>query len=113
MVDWFIGIRGVTKIFSEGMDWEDAGFNVRAFEMKEVQSVTYKIIEKEKANAKTKEEIIEEINNMSHEEMARLWRFAPSGSIYFDRTKPFYKIFEKRFKELGGMTPEISKKIGW
>lgn len=62
---------------------------------------------------KTKEEIIEEINKMSHEEMTHLWRFAPSGHPYFDKTKPYLQIFEKRFKEFGGMTSEISKKIGW
>lgn len=62
---------------------------------------------------KTKKQIIEEINKMSQEEMARIWRFASTGSIYFDRTKPYSRIFEKRFKELSGMTPEISKKIGW
>lgn len=56
---------------------------------------------------------IECINNMSHIEMASLWRNAPSGHPYFDRTKPFFEIFEKRFKELGGFTPEISKEMGW
>jgi hypothetical protein len=26
---------------------------------------------------------------------------------------PLFEYFNKRFKELGGFTPEISKKIGW
>jgi len=55
---------------------------------------------------------IEKINRMSQEEMARMWRFAPSGHIYFDNQYPYFKVFEKRFKELGGFTSEISKKIG-
>ena len=55
---------------------------------------------------------IEKINKMSQEEMATLWRFAPIGHPYFDSSKPFYEIFKKRFKELGGMSPEVSKKIG-
>lgn len=61
----------------------------------------------------TDEEIIEKINNMSQTEMARLWRFAPSGHPYFDSTKPFFKIFKERFDNFGGFTPAISKTIGW
>jgi len=56
---------------------------------------------------------IEKINKMSQMEMARLHRFAPSGHPYFDTTLPYSEVFEKRFKELGGFTPEISKAIGW
>jgi len=56
---------------------------------------------------------IEKINKMSHEEMCRLWRFAPSGHPYFDTSLPYFKIFEKRYLKLGGMTPQISKSIGW
>ena len=55
----------------------------------------------------------EKIDNMSQWEMARLQRFAPSGHPVFDATLPLYDRFEKRFKELGGMTPAISKSIGW
>ena len=53
------------------------------------------------------------IPTMTQEEMARLWRFAPSGHPVFDAKYPLFEMFEKRFKELGGFTPEISKKIGW
>jgi len=56
---------------------------------------------------------IEKINQMSQIEMASLWRFAPCGHIYFDSSKPYFKVFSKRYEELGGMTPEISKAIGW
>lgn len=61
----------------------------------------------------TIEEIEQEkkiIDSMSQEDMARLWRFAPSGHPYFDRTNPISEYFSKRFK---GFTPEISKSIGW
>lgn len=61
----------------------------------------------------TDEEEIEKINNMSQIEMAKLWRFAPSGHSYFDSSKPFFDVFEKRFNELGRFTPTISKSIGW
>ena len=57
--------------------------------------------------------VVEEINSMSQEDMARLWRFAPAGHDYFDSTKPYNAIFKKRFQEVGGMTPAISKSIGW
>ncbi len=52
----------------------------------------------------------DEIDSMSQTEMARLWRFAPSGHPIFDKTLPLFARFEKRFK---GFTPEISKSIGW
>ena len=57
--------------------------------------------------------IVKHINNMTREQMASLWRFAPAGHSYFNTTKPYVKIFEKRFQELGNFSPEISKKIGW
>ena len=53
------------------------------------------------------------INGMSHIEMAKLWRFAPSGHPVFNSKLPLYSIFKKRFDKLGGMTPTISKTIGW
>ena len=53
------------------------------------------------------------IDNLSHIEMARLWRFAPSGHIYFDGTLPLSDYFTARFLKLGFFTPSISKTIGW
>lgn len=65
----------------------------------------------------TKDEITEElikIDNMSHLEMARLWRFSPVGHIYFDRSKPFHAAFRKRFwDDFGGFTHGISKVLGY
>ena len=52
------------------------------------------------------------IDKLSREEMCRLWRFTPSGHVYFQRG-PVQEHFEARFKELGGFSPSISKKIGW
>jgi len=59
------------------------------------------------------EEEIAKINSMSRLEVCKLWRFAPVGHRYFDITNPLHTVFEARFKELGGFTPEISKQIGW
>ena len=55
----------------------------------------------------------EKIAAMNQVEMARLWRFAPSGHPCFDSRLPLFEIFQDRFKKLGGMTPGISKSIGW
>jgi hypothetical protein len=59
------------------------------------------------------EDEIKIINEMSREEMCSLWRFAPVGHKYFQRGNGLTEAFEKRFKELGGFSPEISKSIGW
>lgn len=55
--------------------------------------------------------IIAEINSLTHEQLARLWRFAPSEHIYF--SEQYFGSLKERFKKFGGMTTEISKKIGW
>ena len=53
--------------------------------------------------------------NMSHYEMCRLWRFAPTGSeIYFRSDLITGVTFKhKLFEVYGGFTPEISKELGW
>ena len=58
------------------------------------------------------QETLDKINKMSRFEMAEMWRFSPLGHPYFDSTKPYFKAFKKRFKELGGFSPEISKALG-
>lgn len=54
-----------------------------------------------------------EIDNLEHEEMARIWRFAKSGHPYLRSDTPMASHFLNRFKQLGGWTSELSKKIGW
>ena len=57
-------------------------------------------------------ELLVKIREASHAELARLWRFAPIGSFYF--TDPIVsEEFARRFKGFGGMTPAVSKEIGW
>jgi len=51
------------------------------------------------------------IDNMTAEQMAHHWRFAPVGDPIFS-SKPHTDRFLKRFRDLGGMTPALSKKIG-
>lgn len=55
----------------------------------------------------------DKIDSMSHIELARLLRFAPNGHPVFNNQYPLYEYSQKRFQSLGGMTPEISKEIGW
>ena len=52
-----------------------------------------------------------EIDALSQFEMCRLWRFAPPGHPFFQGEIGEY--FHKKLKEKGGMTPEISKDLGW
>jgi hypothetical protein len=52
-----------------------------------------------------------QIDDMSQEEMVRMWRFAPVGDDLLQGESGWY--FSKVLQEKGGITPEISKKIGW
>ena len=54
-----------------------------------------------------------EIDAMDREEMARVWRFSPSGHPIFNIEHPLFDYFKKRFDSLGRFNPTISKKIGW
>ncbi len=67
-------------------------------------------------NVLSKEELDDwkrKITDMSRTDMARLRRFAPAGHPVFRADLPLYKLFEARFAELGGLSTEISKEIGW
>lgn len=55
---------------------------------------------------------LEEIQGMNHVEMARRWRFGVIGDPMFVEEE-LIMAFLQRFKDFGGMTPEISKEIGW
>ncbi len=56
---------------------------------------------------------LRKIYGLTQRGMAHKLRFSPVGHPWFNKTKPYYRHFERRFKHLGGMTPEISKSIGW
>jgi hypothetical protein len=52
-----------------------------------------------------------DVEKASREELAKWYRFLPSGD-----TKEQQRVLDRiaeRFKKLGGMTPELSKKIGF
>ena len=49
---------------------------------------------------------------LSHEDVAWAIRFAPVGHPYFKTGTPLCLAFYDRFKMLGNMTPQVSKKIG-
>lgn len=56
---------------------------------------------------------IEKINSMSHFDMCWLYRHADVGHPYFVSDTALCQVFSDRFKKLGGMTPEMSKLVGW
>lgn len=57
------------------------------------------------------QELKARIDALDRVEMARLWRFAPLGYEMLQGEAGDY--FHKRFMELGGFSPAISKLIGW
>jgi hypothetical protein len=58
------------------------------------------------------EEWLNAIDDMSQAECVRLQRFAPPGHPVFS-FKPLYEYFQAHFKKMGGMTPQVSKFVGW
>jgi len=55
----------------------------------------------------------QQIEDSSLEWLVNLQRFARAGHPVFDKRYPLYKIFGDRLESLGGITSEISKKVGW
>ena len=53
---------------------------------------------------------IEEVERAGKEQLARWYRFLPSGETVADQRT--MKRIAERFEKLGGMTAELSKKIG-
>jgi hypothetical protein len=53
---------------------------------------------------------IEEVERADKEQLARWYRFLLSGESAADQK--IMKRIAERFEKLGGMTPELSKKIG-
>jgi hypothetical protein len=54
-----------------------------------------------------------EIDAMTQVDCARLQRFAPAGHPIFRSDLPLYEYFKAHFATVGGMTPGVSKQIGW
>jgi len=53
---------------------------------------------------------IQEVEKADKEQLARWYRFLPSGETAADQK--IMKRIAERFEKLGGMTAELSKKIG-
>ncbi len=49
---------------------------------------------------------------MDHAGLAELQRFAPIGHVVFVEPT-LYALFTARLSAMGGMTTEVSKRIGW
>jgi len=73
-----------------------------------------KMMEMETFTDDQQRKMVRDINKLTQIECARLHRFAPAGHPYFRNDIALVSnAFEARFKAVGGMTPEISKLIGW
>lgn len=57
-------------------------------------------------------ERIAHINQMTHVELCRLWRFAEVGNVLLQGACG-QRVKERLFDEFGGFNPGISKMIGW
>ena len=53
---------------------------------------------------------IKEVEKAGKEQLARWYRFLPSGETPADQR--IMKRIAERFDKLGGMTPELNRKIG-
>ena len=53
---------------------------------------------------------VEDVEKADKEQLARWYRFLPSGETTIDQK--IMKRIAERFEKLGGMTPELNKKIG-
>ena len=53
---------------------------------------------------------LEEVEKANKEQLARWYRFLPSGETAADQK--IMKRIAERFEKLGGMTAELSKRIG-
>ena len=51
-----------------------------------------------------------QVEKASHEQLAKWYRFLPAGDT-FEQKKIMDRLAE-RFKKLGGMTPDLSDRIG-
>jgi hypothetical protein len=56
---------------------------------------------------------LEDVEAASRVQLARWWRFLRSAHADNEQEQAVQKRYQERFDELGGMTPEISKQIGW
>jgi len=54
---------------------------------------------------------IEEVEKADREQICRWWRFLPSAMT--EEGRKVQDRIAERFEEVGGFTPEISKRIGW
>ena len=53
---------------------------------------------------------MDQVEKASHEQLAWWYRFLPSGDT--PEQKKIMDRMAERFEKLGGMTPELSKRIG-
>lgn len=78
-------------------------YDIKNFKLFESDTVDFSQIDKE-----TKEKI----ENMSHQELASLWRFGKSENPLLQGLAGKY-VKHRLFDHFGGFNPSLSKNLGW
>ena len=60
----------------------------------------------------SKDTTTEEVNRMTHIELARAWRFAEAGN-WITGDPVTERAMERLLNEFGGSNPQLSKQLGW
>jgi hypothetical protein len=61
----------------------------------------------------------EAVMNATHEQLARWYRFLPTpgttkaGAVALEHEQTIMELVMRRLRQFGGITPEISKRVGW
>ena len=66
----------------------------------------------DKGDSKDIEKLKEDIDKMTHQELASLWRFGKSENKYLQGEAGEY-LKDRLFNHFGGFNPKLSKDIGW
>ena len=53
---------------------------------------------------------LDEVEQADLEQLARWWRFLPPIT---EKQRTVMDVLVRRFRDLGGWTPELSKRVGW
>jgi hypothetical protein len=56
---------------------------------------------------------MEEVERADREQLCRWWRFLRSADVHSREEMMIQDRYQERYREVGGMTPAISKRIGW
>ena len=82
--------------------------NIKSFEEYNINEN----IENENIENENIEKLKEDIDKMTHSELASLWRFGKSENKYLQGEAGEY-LKDRLFNRFGGFNPSLSKNLGW